>query len=530
VAALPPRNKLPARAKPAAPAPEVKPAAVPAPKRDLASLRRTPANPSATKSLPGKPAKAAKPLTGAAKKAAEKTLKPSTATRKSSTARKPAPASTSTDLTVTDTLPWPDWTHPERNAVRSLQLAPLQSRAPWRQWWERHDLWWSDELFGTGNPTWRVPGKRVWTDTISVTGQPARRRVHIPEFEGKPSTRSAHTRDIIAALLQWHHATARQLAALCGHHPTNFSGRHLKPLYQSGVIERGRFSTTPEARNVKHDYCYRLRLEEPLWRWLDSFDDDTWNNITYGVTPTEPRNHVRHNLMAFEIGLRIMEAVPNVTAVYGERVTSMRKLLGVDNKQHGDMGVVRSDGLRIVVELIHEQFREGFSKKIASWGRALTANGTVNDHGTVVVFVVAPKSFGDVIGEARKRFREALTPDGLTDPVSGIAADPNRVANARLHIFFATWPDWFPGPHAISTEFTRLTGWRLNARDEWTPVDLADPTSVNGYPFTPKDPLAWSMPAQLTHQLYAQPFWLGDERAYQGPPPQHPGGPLGGEL
>jgi hypothetical protein len=417
----------------------------------------------------------------------------------------------STEIEVLDTIPWPDWKTPERNAVRSLELAGYASRAPYRPWWERHDLWWSDELFGNGNPTWRTPGSYIWTTTQSVTGTAARRRVRVPEFTGNPSGRSPHSRQVISALLMWHHATSRQLAALCGHHPTNFSGRILKPLYDAGLIERGRFSTTTES-TMKHDYCYRIRVDEPLWRWLDKFDDETWNNITYGVVPAEPRNHVRHNLMAFEIALRTMEAVPNITAVYGERVTSMKKLLGTNNKQHGDIGLVRKDGLRIVVELIHEQYRDGFSNKIASWGRALTAKGTVREHGTVVVFVVAPKAFNDSIGEIRKRFKEALTPQGLTDPVSGVAADPNKVANARLHVFLAAWPDWFPGPHSLSTEFLNMTAWRLNVNDQWASVDLADPATQNGYPFTPQDPLAWSYPARLYGQLYGQPTWLHDQK------------------
>lgn len=409
---------------------------------------------------------------------------------------------------TTRELDWPDWTRPVRGATRTLPLSPFESRAPYRPWWERHDLWWSDELFGNGNPTWRTPGKSLWTTTTTLTGEVARRRVFVPEFSGKASTRSPHVRNVISTLIMWHHATSRQLATICGHHPANFSARILKPLFDAGVIERGRFATSSASTNLRHDYCYQLRIGDPLWRWLDHFDDETWTKITYGEVPTEPPSYVRHNLLAFEVGLRAMESLPNLTAVYGEQVTSMRKVLGADNRQRGDIGIVRGDGLRIIVELVHEQYREGFSKKVASWGRELTKRGTVNDHGTVVVFLLAPRLFSDSIGEARRRFREALSPAGLTDPVSGVAADPNTVANARLHVFMATWPDWFPGPHTLSDEFLRLTSWRLTATDGWQSVDVMNPDDKKGYPFKPKDPLAWFMPAEAFAGLYGQPSWL----------------------
>lgn len=422
-------------------------------------------------------------------------------------AKNTAPKNTSTDLVTTETLPWPDWTNPERNSVRAIMLSPYMSRAQYRPWWERHDLWWTDELFAGGNPMWLKPGKYVWTTTTSVTGSLSRRRVHIPEYTGEASTRSPHVRNIISALINWHHATARQLSAICNHHPTNFSGRILKPLFDAGLIERGRFLTSAAGSNMKNDYCYRLRVDEPLWRWLDHFDDETWVNITYGELPTEPSAHVRHNLLAFETALRVMESVPNITAVYGEHITSMRKLLGTDNRQRGDIGVVRGDGMRIIIEVVHEQYKEGFSKKIASWAHQLTKNGTVNQHGTIVVFLAAPKRYNEAIGEMRRRFQDALTPDGLRSS-SGVAADPNTVANARLHIFMATWPDWFPGPHLLSDEFNKLTAWKLSPTNDWQAVNLSETKGPNSYPFKPDDPLKWMMPAEVHSRLYAQPTWM----------------------
>lgn len=422
-------------------------------------------------------------------------------------------AAPTTDLETTSTIPWPDWTNPERQSVRAITLAPFLSRCPRFPWWERHDLWWSEELFAGGNPLWRKPGKYVWTTTTGVTGKATRRRVHIPEYSGSPSIHSAHVRNVISTLALWHHATTRQLAAMCSHSPTNFSGRILKPLYEAGVVERGKFMTSDAASNMKNDYCYRLRVGEELWRWLDSFNDETWVNLTYGELPQEPAAYVRHNLMAFEAGLRLMEGVPSIVTGFGEHVTSMKKLLDADNRKKGDLGLVRSDGLRIVVELVHEQYREGFSNKIASWAHHLTRKGTVRDHGTIVLFLAAPRRYSEAMSEMRRRFQETLSPEGLRSP-SGVAADPNKVANARLHIFLASWPDWFPGPHAASQEFADMTSWKLSPNNQWQSVHLAHTEGVNGYPFKPKDPFAWTLPLEIYKNLYGQPKWAGGPLRY----------------
>jgi DNA-binding transcriptional ArsR family regulator len=268
---------------------------------------------------------------------------------------------------------------------------------------------------------------------------------------------SEHVKGVVAALFGYHQMTTGMLAAHIGY-PAPAISAVLKPMYEAGLIERGRFMV--DQWQGKLDYLYRLRADEPLERWLANLDEPDWCAVTLGMEPKEPARFVRHNLLVSELVLRLHEtAAAPLQTIYGERLASNRRLLPkVPSRRDlsGDACVVREDGLRIVIELVQNQRDNDVMEKMTAWGKVLS-QGSLNALGTVVVFLNA---CGPTVSDTdaphvekatslRRCHLRALTPENLGTNKEG-------AARARMAIYVAAWRDWFPGDSCISTDFTHL--------------------------------------------------------------------------
>ena len=396
---------------------------------------------------------------------------------------------------------------------RRLLAMPAASRSPSRPWWERDDPFWSAQLWARP-PSWRFSSRRSPAELVDETGRAVVRWIPVPTFEvTRPRllSRSPHVRRVVAALATWHHLSAKQLAAYLGYPATKIS-EILLPMYQAGLVERGRHGMGSTRYHT--NFLYRLRDDRPLRCWLDALPAEDRLAVSAGRRVGARRSHARHDILACELGLRLAETQAGIQAVWGEALCEAESLF--DDPDAGsfraDLGVVRADGLRIVVELCQARQRRDLVAKMVRWGRLLCRH-TWDTSGTVVVFLNAKADDGEEGAEharmaalLRRCHQSALSPEGLAR--DGVRARSAEVARARAQIHLASWADWFPAPRVLSEEFARLSTVYTADGQTWARADLAH-SRQGGVPFHPQVPGKWRAPERVRRSLWASPPWLG---------------------
>lgn len=329
--------------------------------------------------------------------------------------------------------------------------------------------------------------------------------------------RSRPARDSLGALAMWRTATTDQLAAFGGWvnpHRDPADGpapiwsdnpSHLRLLWSSGMVERGRFIAEQPGlpivwRGLRSKAVDELLAELPYAEWV---------RITAGQPWTAGPLHDRHNILGAELGLRIAEFC-DVAAVLGESVAG-HHLLDVTGRREkttsggGDMVVVRSDGLRIVVETTANNNPANIRRKVDRW-LDLLAETDFDESGTVVCFVDAnnpdARSDNDVIGPLRREIDAAIA----TRPDAAARRLAERIAVAR-------WRWWFPSVGTATAGFQTLEAFRPTGTGEgrWQSAHLLDVTDVV---FAPPDPAVFDATIANSLLLAGVPYWLRAQSAH----------------
>lgn len=425
-------------------------------------------------------------------------------------------------------------------------LLPYASPCPRAPWWARRDPYYEHELFAE-SPRWTYRRRYSQVLLPNASGRLRKIKTAEPHFLELSERRAAseRTKRVIAALIQYHHLTTRQLAALGGWDPHQ-SPAALAPLWAAGLLQR----CVLDPQHVigqRGDTVWQLLLRAPgqtgrlstphnplLKDWLGGLSHQDWALVTLGVDPFATgagRRHLRHNLLAAELAVRTNEIVPTVAATWGEPLCSPHLLLPASHpatpaKAPGykaDLGLLREDGFRLVVEItLAGRAERAVGEKMLHWARLLSRYNH-NTSGMVVVFLNAdPDRHERTALTLRKVHAEYLTAERLGEP--GRPALPDAVRSARSHIMLASWREWFPHGWGVSERFRRLSAaFSLDGRT-FRYTDLASAAQT---PFNPPDPLPW-MDALVNFAIAAHhPAWAGGPVLSEAPDPERT---LGGAL
>ena len=214
-----------------------------------------------------------------------------------------------------------------------------------------------------------------------------------------------------------------------------------------------------------------------------------WLAVTGGQgTGVGPRTD-RHNIFSAELGLRAAE-LDAVSAVLGERFSRHDQLAsdGVQlsaraGARAADLTVVRSDGLRIALEVTTNTSR-GFRSKVRASVR-LVGDSPLDEWGPVVIFVLAVPPCGDRWQKRRRRLRKVVERE-IRMAVRDIPGTSFDHTAARIAV--VDWTEWFPTPRTGTSAFRELVAHRwVPERRSWEKVAFANARS---FPFEPRDPVA----------------------------------------
>ena len=283
----------------------------------------------------------------------------------------------------------------------------------------------------------------------------------------------------MGALAQWHTMSTRQLAA-AGGWKANQGCRVLTPLWDAGILERTR-TLSKSMKSGSSDYTWRIRSSGQLRQWLDRLDDKNFLQTTFGkdITVAGPASaHVVHNLLMTEMALRAYERVPNIEVIYGERFGDAHMVLPSSHPKwppeptpwRADAVAVRSDGMRLMFELIHSVSSAQWRKKLPRWVEML-GSADRTESGAILVL------FNAVLSEQHNAAGDRIRA-GLKEAFDEM--DPKVAQRARTQIVVASWREWFPMRYEISDRFLRLEAAYWSGKT-WRRVALSqpDPTSID---------------------------------------------------
>jgi hypothetical protein len=373
---------------------------------------------------------------------------------------------------------------------RRVVLMPPVSIAPHHPWHSRLDPHYDPQVADT----WCQWMYKSTFESTWVTGPagPVSQRIAVPNFEPLPPgwlDRNGRAVAALGFLGQHHHALTSQLAAHGGWDRSQ-AGRILTPLWKAGLIEYTQLNPKSGPR-LAHERLWRLRTDgNELAATIRDLADRTWAYMTCGFDITKPgagRSHHNHNLHATELALRCYEAHPTIATVWGEPCGDPWLLApewlpsrpAGPARWRADAVLVRTDGLRIAIELTRDVSGGSLAGKAQRWANLL-AGGTPQDTGLLVMFVnIATAETHKATGTAIRNVIEQAT-------------DPNQVGgataskNARAGILAASWREWFPHPWHISDAFFRLDAayCRVGA-SQWGYVAAADATQLVFNPTRP---------------------------------------------
>lgn len=327
---------------------------------------------------------------------------------------------------------------------------------------------------------------RLWSTPVRWRYRPE------PEPQPEGFWEDPVVRFVVAALWGWKHMTTDHLArfGVATHKELEVV---LPKMWWAGLVDRGSFDTP----GLKSPALWRLVHSDLLNTWLGGLDTNYWLSVTAARKPDKPRPHIRHDLLAIELGLRVAETRIGFPAIYPELLSGVVDLFpNAKGSARGDLTLVRSDGLRVVVE-ITAKLNETFKAKLVRWGRTIMAH---EQDATVVLFVICPPAGTPkfVPGAIRNAIRATLTPEVLGQ--DGAWATNAEVTRVRRAFAVVEWMDWFPAPSKATKDFLDLTAKFYTAKGVWADVGLA-----RQYPFKPQVPDHWRWAVRNSARLLACP-------------------------
>lgn len=348
--------------------------------------------------------------------------------------------------------------------VRSWPAAQIRSRCPHTQVTaaERIDPFW-DGLWGRSSSlSWMTSATFDARRRAGLASLP--KSVSRPVEQARADLYQLHgwrrRLGLVAAVDMWRTLTAEQAAAITGDTSIlNYDRTTPATLFRSGIIDVGVLDSPAglSRRPRPKTTVYRPSRTDDFDRFLQphmTFPE--WVSVTGGQGWAPNSQFDRHNLLAGELGLRLLEYADVVT-VLGEKLSSIDLLAGTgldrplphaDNRA-ADLTVIRADGMRIAIELTATTTGR-FPTKVDRWARLL-ADLPFEDSGLMVVFVTA-----EPIERHHARGRSARN-QAATIITQACRRHPgwsgNRVAP---RIGLADWQEWFPSRHRISRNFFDL--------------------------------------------------------------------------
>lgn len=274
-----------------------------------------------------------------------------------------------------------------------------------------------------------------------------------------------HDRDnrlrMLAAAGLWRTCTAEQAAAMTG--VRSLLSQDMTPAvlaWQAGLLDIGQFRGSVGGGIGLRPRATLLRPSRS-----PAFDDDLtpwltwpeWVAITGGVDWSAASQYDRHNVLATELALRLLEYA-DVGTVIGERLCSMNNLAGtgigrphlVNDNRAADLVVVREDGMRIAVEMT-ATIGTSFTHKVRRWAQLL-AETPLAESGLVVLFLVAESLESRKTDGSYRRNAAAKTIAQAAREFPGRVGD--RVAERMM---VASWREWFPDRHLVHPMFLEMS-------------------------------------------------------------------------
>lgn len=391
------------------------------------------------------------------------------------------------------------------------ELASLSSRSSFPL---RRDIFWSGDWIDRGYPVaWRSLSdlKREAEVFHAEVRWPNGRKV---EEKHSLDALASHILEderllVLAALDQWRTLTNEQIASLTGIPLITLTSKVMPQLCDTRLADYGvsvAESSRPAHIKAPHLPIYRPgeprifnRLIRPRLTYAQ------YVVVTGGIDFSADRQFDRHNMLAAEFGLRCAEYLPDVCAVVGEKLSMAHMLFPAlpPSQMGADLTLIRSDGLRIAVELT-ASVSTNFRAKVDRWARILDR---FPDSGVVVVFVEASKprdvqqKSGTVMSQIIKQVSMAA---GAYPGLEGSAV--------KDRMFVTSYSQLFPAPHVVNVEkfFTFVASSPSRsltvAADKWERHALMDTTDV---------PLLSDVPVAIdqVNALAASPFFF---RHHQG--------------
>ena len=383
---------------------------------------------------------------------------------------------------------------------------PFESRAKYMPWFDRFEIaytgyalsniysWTSAKSLGMK----RVMGPRGprWAEAKFDNFQPIPKRLI--------NTVGGRLERSVGALFSWRVLTTQQFSALTGFESRNARG-FLNKMFCYGLVERGTLSR--DGAYARPPRLWRLRNGPELKQYLENLPPERRMRLLTDVGTMSSGGHDRHDLIAAEIAIRAAETMPGLQGVLGERLSGARELLPdqPDIMSRGDLTIVRSDGLNIVVEVTTQPGVRQVREKMARWGRLLGERGGVNSTGIAVVFLVANhERTSGTLATLQRNHDKALIPAELGK--DGNPAAPNIVKAARASIFVAHMEYWFPSPWFVSNDFVNLQIHYATKPGSW---DHETRSLMHDLPFTPTHTqLDYHALQKSRERIYAIPPWI----------------------
>lgn len=258
---------------------------------------------------------------------------------------------------------------------------------------------WLQHQHQQGRTVWRSAGMMTWVSVVDA-GRERRVREWVPMPQNLRAPKSVNQMRVLAAVFHWHHVSTSQLGAWCDVESGRVS-RLVRPLFDMGLIEWGYPSG-----DCHHEKVWRIGSFERFSEFVAMLPPATQRALTLRAgtdrSMSSGSNSAAHNLLAGEFALRLWEN-ESTAMVVPERLVDSRRLIGrhVEWSARGDMLWVRSDGLRVIIEI--QRTEAGLKKKVERWRETLEHLADV-----ALVVVGAPFS-GCRRSDIQRAVRDATT-------------------------------------------------------------------------------------------------------------------------
>lgn len=384
---------------------------------------------------------------------------------------------------------------------------------------QRSDPYW-DGMFSSGTSDGWVNAaqyRRFEERTRHWSGVP-RKFVTAKKEAMRELASNRHRASILSALgavHSWRTVTREQLAAIsgsptmCQTYPSSLSAPFSAGLLAHGYVSAGMNRLAPRDQrmsmwSVGDD---RVAFTEYAQRGL-TFAERM--SVTGGEQWSPEHRFDRHNVLTTELALRVAEYC-DVATVLGEKHVSVPALLESTGERPGpsdvqrkaDMGIVRRDGLTILVETTGSAGLT-FRKKMHNWAQALQRHPVYDMPVVVLVLDASTPAQQQAATPERSARNEIL--DAVRTAVADFPGSATNRTAARIGV--ASWSDWFPERHGADDSFLDLTA-RFPIGDDpqnrWESVRILDDHDL---PFKSGSEERGRVIERNARILAGTPYWL----------------------